>query len=87
LIQDRVILLMVNEAFRSLEEQRVAASDDLDLPLMLTDWAPHRGGPIKYARDEGLAAVVARLRELAIYGTRYEPCHRLLSEADQGTML
>jgi 3-hydroxyacyl-CoA dehydrogenase/enoyl-CoA hydratase/3-hydroxybutyryl-CoA epimerase len=82
MIQDRVILLMVNEAFRCLDEGRVAASDDLDLAMMLTDWAPHRGGPIKYARDQGLPAIAGRLRELVVYGTRYEPCGRLLREMD-----
>ncbi len=79
LIQDRVILLMVNEAFRCLDERRVSSSDDLDLAMMLTDWAPHRGGPIRYAREMGLANVVARLRELAAHGTRFEPCARLLA--------
>jgi 3-hydroxyacyl-CoA dehydrogenase/enoyl-CoA hydratase/3-hydroxybutyryl-CoA epimerase len=80
-IQDRVILLMANEAFRCLDEHRVPASDDLDLAMMLTDWAPHRGGPIRYARDAGLPVVIARLRELTVHGIRYEPCARLLQES------
>ncbi len=81
-IQDRVILLMVNEAFRCLDERRAQSEDDLDLAMMLTDWAPHRGGPIQFARETGLVAVIARLRELAIHGTRYEPCARLLGTVE-----
>jgi 3-hydroxyacyl-CoA dehydrogenase / enoyl-CoA hydratase / 3-hydroxybutyryl-CoA epimerase len=73
--------LAVNEAYRCLDEGRAASSDDLDLALMLTDWAPHRGGPIKYARDVGLPAIISRLREFTIYGSRYEPCPRLVEEA------
>lgn len=84
-IRERIVLLMVNEAFRCLDEKRVERADDLDLALMLTDWAPHRGGPIAYARGLGLPAVVARLRELAAHGERYEPCPRLLQEAAAGS--
>lgn len=80
-IRDRVILLTVNEAFRCIDEGRALSEDDLDLAMMLTDWAPHRGGPIRYARDVGLAGIVARLRDMAVRGDRYEPCARLVSEA------
>lgn len=80
-ICDRVIMLMVNEAFRCLDEQRIESNDDLDLAMMLTDWAPHHGGPIHYAHTVGLSITIVRLRELAVHGSRYEPCARLLAEA------
>lgn len=73
-IQERVVMLMVNEAFRCLDDGVIKSSDDLDLAMMLVDWAPHHGGPIQYARDFGLPAIVAKLRELAVHGERYEPC-------------
>jgi 3-hydroxyacyl-CoA dehydrogenase/enoyl-CoA hydratase/3-hydroxybutyryl-CoA epimerase len=39
-----------------------------------TGFAPFRGGPLTYARARGIAAVVARLTELAArYGSRFEP--------------
>ena len=39
-----------------------------------TGFAPFRGGPLTYARARGLAACVARLRELAArYGARFRP--------------
>lgn len=81
-VRDRIVLLMVNEAFRCLEEKRVETADELDLAMMLTDWAPHRGGPIRFAREMGLGNVLARLRELSALGERYEPCERLLREAE-----
>jgi len=77
-IQERVILLMVNEAYRCLESRLVETGDILDLAMMLTDWAPHRGGPIQYARDVGISVIAGRLRELAVHGMRYEPCGVLL---------
>jgi 3-hydroxyacyl-CoA dehydrogenase/enoyl-CoA hydratase/3-hydroxybutyryl-CoA epimerase len=81
-IRDRVVLLTINEAFRCLDEQRVASADDLDLATMLVDWAPHRGGPIRYARDLGVGNVVSRLRELSVHGDRFEPCPQLLAETE-----
>jgi 3-hydroxyacyl-CoA dehydrogenase/enoyl-CoA hydratase/3-hydroxybutyryl-CoA epimerase len=39
-----------------------------------TGFAPFRGGPLTYARARGVAAVVARLEELATrYGSRFRP--------------
>jgi 3-hydroxyacyl-CoA dehydrogenase/enoyl-CoA hydratase/3-hydroxybutyryl-CoA epimerase len=81
-LRDRVVFLTINEAFRCLDEKRVASADDLDLATMLVDWAPHRGGPIRYARDLGIGDVVSRLRELSVHGDRYHPCPRLLVETE-----
>jgi 3-hydroxyacyl-CoA dehydrogenase/enoyl-CoA hydratase/3-hydroxybutyryl-CoA epimerase len=79
--QDRIVLLMVNEAFRCLEEGRVRNGDDLDLAMMLTEWAPHRGGPIRYAEQVGLAKIIEGLRSQQLFGERYEPCATLLERA------
>jgi 3-hydroxyacyl-CoA dehydrogenase/enoyl-CoA hydratase/3-hydroxybutyryl-CoA epimerase len=39
-----------------------------------TGWAPHRGGPLRYAQDRGLDEVVRTLAELAQrHGPRFEP--------------
>ena len=70
-IRDRIVLLMVNEAFRAVEEQAITSGGQLDLALMLTDWAPHRGGPIRFAEREGLTKIVAELRRLEPLGERY----------------
>jgi 3-hydroxyacyl-CoA dehydrogenase/enoyl-CoA hydratase/3-hydroxybutyryl-CoA epimerase len=79
--QDRIVLLMVNEAFRCLEEGRIRNGDDLDLAMMLTDWAPHRGGPIRYAEQVGLAKIIEGLRSQERFGERYVPCAALLERA------
>jgi 3-hydroxyacyl-CoA dehydrogenase/enoyl-CoA hydratase/3-hydroxybutyryl-CoA epimerase len=71
LITDRVVLLMVNESYRCLKEGRVAAADDLDLAMMLSDWAPHRGGPIGYAHQQGLDRIAADLKRLERFGPRF----------------
>ncbi len=78
-IRDRQIGLMVNEAARCLEEGLVADADTLDLAMVLgTGWAPHRGGPLRYARDRGIAALVQVLAGLAErFGPRFEPCPAL----------
>jgi 3-hydroxyacyl-CoA dehydrogenase / enoyl-CoA hydratase / 3-hydroxybutyryl-CoA epimerase len=80
-IRDRIVLLMVNEAFRAIEEGAIATADELDLSMMLTDWAPHRGGPLRFAEREGLDAIVAGLRRLETLGPRYVPAPSLLARA------
>ncbi len=73
--EDRLILSMVNEAVECLHEGIVADADLLDAGVIFgTGFAPFRGGPLQYARDRGLEAVKARLRELAArYGERFTP--------------
>ena len=81
-IRERIVLLMVNEAFRALEEQAIATGDDLDLAMMLTGWALHRGGPLRFAEREGLDEIVAGLRGLEAIGSRYSPAPSLLARAE-----
>jgi 3-hydroxyacyl-CoA dehydrogenase/enoyl-CoA hydratase/3-hydroxybutyryl-CoA epimerase len=81
-IRERIVLLMVNEAFRALEEQAIATGDDLDLAMMLTDWAPHRGGPIRFAEREGLGKIIDGLRNLEALGPRYAPAPSLAAKAE-----
>lgn len=82
-IADRVILVMVNEAARCLDEGVVESAADLDFALILgTGWAPFRGGPLHHADALGLPAVVARLDELvARAGSHLAPCDALRNRA------
>jgi len=65
-ITDRLILPMVNESVACLDEEVVSDADLLDAGVIFgTGFAPFRGGPIQYARDEGIDAVVKRLETLA----------------------
>ena len=51
-----MVLVMVNEAARVLEEGVVAAPEDVDFGMIMgTGWAPFRGGPLRYADARGLA--------------------------------
>lgn len=62
-IVDRLVLAMVNEAARCLEESVVASAADLDLAMVFgTGFAPFRGGPARYADALGIAEVVRRLQ-------------------------
>jgi 3-hydroxyacyl-CoA dehydrogenase/enoyl-CoA hydratase/3-hydroxybutyryl-CoA epimerase len=50
-----------------------------------TGWAPHRGGPLRYADDLGLPAVVQALDRLAQeHGPRFTPCAELRRRAAAG---
>jgi 3-hydroxyacyl-CoA dehydrogenase / enoyl-CoA hydratase / 3-hydroxybutyryl-CoA epimerase len=78
-LQDRMVLIMVNEAARCLEEEVVEAPEDVDFGMIFgTGWAPFRGGPLRYADTLGSAEVVRRLqnlqKEVAPY---FEPCAKL----------
>jgi 3-hydroxyacyl-CoA dehydrogenase/enoyl-CoA hydratase/3-hydroxybutyryl-CoA epimerase len=76
---DRMVLLMVNEAAACLGDSVVDRSECVDLAMVLgTGWAPHRGGPLRYAAERGWENVVRRLEELATkLGPRFEPCPEL----------
>lgn len=84
--RDRMVLLMVNEAAACLSERVAAEADLIDLAMVFgTGWAPHRGGPLRYADDRGLGEVVDRLRELArLRGPRFEPCAELQRRVQAG---
>ena len=74
-IQDRLILPMVNEAAACLSEGVVTNADLLDAGVIFgTGFAPFRGGPLNYARERGVEAVLAALNSLAEqHGERFVP--------------
>ena len=54
-ISNRLVLVMLNEAFACLREGVVADSDLLDAGMIFgTGFAPFRGGPIHYAKSQGI---------------------------------
>lgn len=80
--RERMVLLMVNEAALCLAEELAEDAARIDLAMVLgTGWAPHRGGPLRYAADRGPDEVIRVLAELAQrMGPRFEPSaalHRL----------
>jgi 3-hydroxyacyl-CoA dehydrogenase/enoyl-CoA hydratase/3-hydroxybutyryl-CoA epimerase len=83
--RERMVGLMVNEAARCLAEKVADSADAIDLAMVLgTRWAPHRGGPLRYAAERGYAAVVESLEGLARrLGPRFEPCAELRRLAEE----
>ena len=86
LLRDRMVLIMVNEAARVLEENVVDAPEDVDFGMIMgTGWAPFRGGPLRYADARGLPEIVARLDELAgTAGEHFRPAKLLRDLAKDG---
>jgi 3-hydroxyacyl-CoA dehydrogenase/enoyl-CoA hydratase/3-hydroxybutyryl-CoA epimerase len=66
---------MVNEAVACLHEGVVADADLLDAGVIFgTGFAPFRGGPLRYARERGVADVQRELRRLQEkHGERFCP--------------
>jgi 3-hydroxyacyl-CoA dehydrogenase/enoyl-CoA hydratase/3-hydroxybutyryl-CoA epimerase len=84
--RERMVLLTVNEAALACAENLAATAGVIDLAMVLgTGWAPHRGGPLRYADDRGLAEVVRATVDLAArHGRRFEPCAELKRRAEAG---
>ncbi len=74
-LEDRLILPLVNECVACLTDGVVAEPDLIDAGVIFgTGFAPFTGGPINYARERGVADVVARLEALASqFGDRFAP--------------
>jgi 3-hydroxyacyl-CoA dehydrogenase / enoyl-CoA hydratase / 3-hydroxybutyryl-CoA epimerase len=87
-IQERLALLMVNEAVRTLEEGVVRSARDGDVGAILgIGFPPFRGGPFWYVDRTGPAEVLARLERLrASHGVRFEPSPLLRTMAEEGSL-
>ncbi|MFZ9709284.1 MAG: 3-hydroxyacyl-CoA dehydrogenase NAD-binding domain-containing protein [Steroidobacteraceae bacterium] len=74
-LQDRLVLALVNECVACWREGLVREESLIDAGMIFgTGFPPFRGGPLVYARERGLAACEARLRELAArHGSRFTP--------------
>lgn len=84
-LPNRLVLLMVNEAARCLEEQVVGSPEDADYGMILgTGFAPFRGGPLRFAEDFGIARVVHEMNRLAQIDEKFAPCEILQKHARDG---
>jgi 3-hydroxyacyl-CoA dehydrogenase / enoyl-CoA hydratase / 3-hydroxybutyryl-CoA epimerase len=74
-LQDRLMLALVNEAVAVLGERIVEDADLVDAGIIFgAGFAPFRGGPLRYAQERGVDAIVVRLQELKRkYGERFAP--------------
>jgi 3-hydroxyacyl-CoA dehydrogenase / enoyl-CoA hydratase / 3-hydroxybutyryl-CoA epimerase len=82
----RLVLLMVNEAARCVEEKVVDSPEDADYGMILgTGFAPFRGGPLRYAEHYGLRKVVDELDRLARSEEKFSPSEILRKHASERT--
>ncbi|MFV1996721.1 MAG: 3-hydroxyacyl-CoA dehydrogenase NAD-binding domain-containing protein [Acidiferrobacterales bacterium] len=74
-IVDRLVLRQLNETVACLREKVVLDTDATDVGMVFgTGFAPFRGGPIHYARSEGIDEIKHRLLRLVeAYGDRFAP--------------
>ena len=82
-IRRRLILSMVNEAARILEDGIVTAAHDIDLAMIMgTGFPPFRGGLLRFADTLHPRGVLDRLQELhQELGARFEPAPVLVQLA------
>jgi 3-hydroxyacyl-CoA dehydrogenase/enoyl-CoA hydratase/3-hydroxybutyryl-CoA epimerase len=85
-IVDRLVLVMVNEASRVLEERIVASAGTLDLAMIMgTGFPPFRGGLLRYADSLGADAVLTALNDLQrTHGERFAPSATIRELAASG---
>ena len=82
----RLVLLMINEAARCMEEKVVDSPEAADYGMILgTGFAPFRGGPLRYAQHLGSNKVVDELEQLARTEEKFLPCEILRKHAREGT--
>ena len=82
-LAERMVLAMINEAARCVEEEIVADAGMLDLAMVFgAGFPPFRGGPLRYADSLGVDQVAEMLSRLANeIGPRFAPCDRLAEMA------
>lgn len=85
-IKDRVLIAMINEAARCLEEKVVSSPEYLDMALIMgTGFPPFRGGILRYADAIGIDNVVALSNNFATaHGPRFKPAPSLLKMSAEG---
>ena len=84
-IRRRLVLAMINEAARILDDGIVGAAQDVDLGMIMgTGFPPFRGGLLRFADTLHPRGIVDRLGELhQRHGARFEPAPLLLRLASE----
>lgn len=83
-ICDRLILPMINEGAKLIQEGIVERASDIDLVWQFGyGWPDWKGGPMYHADMIGVSSIVQRLQALCkLHGERFEPAALLLQHAD-----
>jgi 3-hydroxyacyl-CoA dehydrogenase / enoyl-CoA hydratase / 3-hydroxybutyryl-CoA epimerase / enoyl-CoA isomerase len=84
-IIDRMMVPMIIETARCLEEGIVDTVNEADMGLIMgIGFPPFRGGAFKYADTIGLATICEKAKSLIHLGKLYEPTERMLEMAAKG---
>ena len=84
-IIDRMMIPMIIETARCLEEGIVDTVNEADMGLIMgIGFPPFRGGAFKYADTVGLATICEKAKALTHLGKLYEPTERMLEMAANG---
>jgi 3-hydroxybutyryl-CoA dehydrogenase len=78
MITPRVIAMIINEAYYTLE-QKVSSKEEIDIAMKLGTNYPL--GPFEWSEKIGLQKIYSLLRKLTVADSRYEPCSLLEQEA------
>ncbi|MDB6034362.1 MAG: Enoyl-CoA hydratase, partial [Verrucomicrobiales bacterium] len=75
-LRTRMVMLMINEAARCVEESLVMEPADVDFGMIMgTGFAPFLGGPLRFADYVGIQKVTEEMKRLAAKGAeRFAPC-------------
>jgi len=79
-ISPRVISMIINEAYFTLEEN-VSTKEEIDIAMKLGTNYPF--GPFEWSKKIGLKKIAGLLKELSITEKRYQPSSLLLKEASK----
>ena len=89
---DRLLLPMINEAVRCLDEgvagaTGIEAACQIDLgSVMGFGFPPFRGGVLRYAESRGAETLLKRLNDFVLrYGSRFQPADGIVARAASGT--
>ena len=84
-IRARLVLQMINEAARALQDGIVQRADQVDLALIMgTGFPPFRGGLLRFADTLHPRSILYHIRKLEeVYGTRFTPAPLLIDLAER----
>lgn len=86
-IMDRLMIPMIIESARCVEEGIVETPNEADMGLILgVGFPPHLGGALKYADTIGLANLVEKCKQYASLGKLYQPTARMKEMAAAGQL-
>ena len=74
-VEDRLVLIMLNETMACLREKVANSKDLIDAGIIFgTGFAPFHGGPLQYIKDRGQDQILMSLESLErIHGARFKP--------------